>query len=112
MSKVYSLVGDLHVKGLQLAFDAVGNEVMGRKIEMIVEDSAADPALGLSKAEKGHCHVQAPFLHRSDCEQRLCCDEGRRHALWCYRVAAYAGCGRRRHRAFHLQPQRLWHLVE
>ena len=38
MSKVYSLVGDLHVKGLKLAFDAVGNEVMGRKIEMIVED--------------------------------------------------------------------------
>ena len=25
---------------------------MGRKIEMIVEDSAADPALGLSKAKK------------------------------------------------------------
>ena len=52
MSKVYSLVGDLHVKGLKLAFDAVGNEVMGRKIEMIVEDTAADPALGLSKAKK------------------------------------------------------------
>jgi branched-chain amino acid transport system substrate-binding protein len=52
MSKVYALVGDLHVKGLKLAFDAVGNEVLGRKIEMVVEDSAADPALGLSKAKK------------------------------------------------------------
>lgn len=38
MSKVYSLVGDLHVKGLKLAFDSIGNEVMGRKIEMVVED--------------------------------------------------------------------------
>ena len=52
MSKVYSLVGDLHVKGLKLAFDSIGNEVLGRKIEMVVEDSAADPALGLSKAKK------------------------------------------------------------
>lgn len=52
MSNVYGLIGDLHVKGLQMAFDSVGNEIMGRKIDMIVEDTAADPAAGLSKAKK------------------------------------------------------------
>ena len=44
MSNVYGLIGDLHVKGLQMAFDSVGNEINGRKIDMIVEDTAADPA--------------------------------------------------------------------
>jgi branched-chain amino acid transport system substrate-binding protein len=52
MSNVYGLIGDLHVKGLQMAFDSVGNEILGRKIDMIVEDTAADPAAGLSKAKK------------------------------------------------------------
>lgn len=52
ISKVYGLLGDLHLKGLKMAFDNVGNEVLGRKIEMIVEDTAADPAVGLSKAKK------------------------------------------------------------
>lgn len=52
MSNVYGLIGDLHVKGLRMAFDSVGNEIMGRKIDMIVEDTAADPSAGLSKAKK------------------------------------------------------------
>lgn len=52
MSNVYGLIGDLHMKGLRMAFDSVGNEILGRKIEMIVEDTAADPAAGLSKAKK------------------------------------------------------------
>ena len=52
MSKTYGLLGDLHVKGLKLAFDSVGNEVMGRKIDLVVEDTANDPAVGLSKARK------------------------------------------------------------
>ncbi len=52
VSKVYGLLGDLHLKGLKMAFDNVGNEVLGRKIEMIVEDTAADPAIGLAKAKK------------------------------------------------------------
>jgi hypothetical protein len=52
MSKVYALLGDLHIKGLKLAFDAVGNEIGGRKIEMVVEDTGGDPAVALSKAKK------------------------------------------------------------
>ena len=52
ISNVYGLIGDLHVKGLQMAFDSVGNEILGRKIDMTVEDTSADPAAGLSKAKK------------------------------------------------------------
>ena len=62
MSNVYGLIGDLHVKGLQMAFDSVGNEINGRKIDMIVEDTAADPAAGLSKAKKVLSTFKPHFL--------------------------------------------------
>jgi branched-chain amino acid transport system substrate-binding protein len=52
MSKVYGLIGDLHVKGLKLGFESVGNEILGRKIEVVVEDTSADPAVALSKTKK------------------------------------------------------------
>jgi branched-chain amino acid transport system substrate-binding protein len=52
MSKATALLGELHVKGLKLAFDGVGNEIMGRKIDLVVEDSAGDPATALSKTKK------------------------------------------------------------
>ena len=52
MSSVYGLLGDLHIKGLEMAFESVGNEILGRKIEMVVEDTAADPGTGLAKAKK------------------------------------------------------------
>lgn len=52
MSKTYRLISDLHVKDLKMAFDTAGNEVMGHKIEMIVEDTGGDPAVTLSKTKK------------------------------------------------------------
>jgi len=52
MSKSTALLGDLHVKGLKLAFGGVGNEIMGRKIDMVVEDSEGDPAVALNKTKK------------------------------------------------------------
>ena len=52
MSKATRLLGELHVKGLDLAFGGVGNEVVGRKIDLVVEDSQGDPAIALSKTKK------------------------------------------------------------
>jgi branched-chain amino acid transport system substrate-binding protein len=48
----YSMLGDLHIKGLKLAFDSVGNEVIGRKIDLVIEETTGDPASGLSKARR------------------------------------------------------------
>lgn len=52
MSKTYGLIGDLHAKGLKMAFDEAGNEVMGRKIELVIEDTGGDAAVTLSKTKK------------------------------------------------------------
>ncbi len=38
--------------GFMMALDEVGNTVAGRALKIIVEDNAADPALGLTKARK------------------------------------------------------------
>lgn len=51
-SKVYGFLGDLYVKGLNMAFESVGYEILGRKVEMIVEDTEANPGVALSKAKK------------------------------------------------------------
>ena len=47
-----SIAGEFMVKGLDLAVDVIGNEVNGRPIEILVEDSAADSALAIDKARK------------------------------------------------------------
>ena len=52
MSKATRLLGELHVKGLDLAFGSVGNEIIGRKIDLVVEDLQGDPAIALSKTKK------------------------------------------------------------
>ena len=40
------------VKGTQFFFDSIGNEVAGRKIELIVEDDASNPDTALQKARR------------------------------------------------------------
>jgi len=47
-----SITGEFMVKGLDLAIDVIGNEVNGRPIELLIEDSGADPALAIDKARK------------------------------------------------------------
>lgn len=51
-SKVYGFIGDLYIKGLQMAFEEVGEEVLGRKIQLVIEDTEANPAVGFAKAKK------------------------------------------------------------
>src|SRR5574341_919204 len=42
-----------HVRaGIQLALEHYGYEVAGRKVELIIEDSATDPTTALDKARK------------------------------------------------------------
>src|SRR5271170_2862100 len=40
------------VEGTQFFFDSIGNEVAGRKIELIIEDDASNPDTALQKARK------------------------------------------------------------
>ena len=40
------------INGFKLGFDEVNNEVAGRKVEVIVEDDQAQPAVALTKAKK------------------------------------------------------------
>lgn len=51
-SKVYGFIGNLFIKGIQMAFEEVGNEILGRKVEIVIEDTEADPAVGFAKAKK------------------------------------------------------------
>lgn len=51
-SKVYGFVGNLYIKGLEMAFAEVGNEILGRKVEVVIEDTEANPAVGFAKAKK------------------------------------------------------------
>lgn len=45
-------IGPYHKEGVELKLDEVGYQVAGRKIELIIEDNAGDPALGAQKAKK------------------------------------------------------------
>jgi branched-chain amino acid transport system substrate-binding protein len=51
-SKVYAVLGESITYGAELYFDQVGWQAGGRKIELIKEDSEANPPTGLRKARK------------------------------------------------------------
>lgn len=52
LSKVMASLGESTLSGVQFGNKELGGEVAGRKIELVVEDDAADPSLGLSKVRK------------------------------------------------------------
>jgi branched-chain amino acid transport system substrate-binding protein len=51
-SGVLAAIGREQVNAMQLAVEDAGGSVAGRKIELIVEDTAANPSTGLTKARK------------------------------------------------------------
>lgn len=51
-SGVYASLGKSLSKGMDLYFDSINWDVAGKKIEVIKEDSEADPQVGLRKARK------------------------------------------------------------
>ena len=51
-SKVFAVLGESITYGAELFFDQVGWQAGGRKIELIKEDTEANPATGLRKARK------------------------------------------------------------
>jgi branched-chain amino acid transport system substrate-binding protein len=51
-SGVLAAIGREQVNAMQLAVEDAGSSVAGRKIELIVEDTAANPSTGLTKARK------------------------------------------------------------
>ena len=51
-SSVFAAIGDTITKGMELGFEKFGNEVAGRKIELIKEDTEVKPNVGLQKARK------------------------------------------------------------
>ena len=62
-----AMTGDLLVTGAMFGFEEAGYEVAGRKIEVIVEDSGAQPAMAVDKARKlvefdKVCMVIGPLL--------------------------------------------------
>ncbi|HUQ75606.1 MAG TPA: ABC transporter substrate-binding protein [Burkholderiales bacterium] len=52
MTGVFSPNATEAQQGMQLYFDEIGNTVAGRKIEVIIEDTAGKPDQGLTKARK------------------------------------------------------------
>lgn len=52
MTGVFSPNAEETLHAMKLYFDEIGNTVAGRKIELIVEDTAGKPDLGLTKARK------------------------------------------------------------
>jgi len=51
-SGVLAAIGREQVNAMQLAVESAGGTVAGRKIELIIEDTAANPSTGLTKARK------------------------------------------------------------
>ena len=47
-----AMTGELMVTASKFGFEEVGYEVAGRKIEIIVEDTAATPSVAIDKAKK------------------------------------------------------------
>src|SRR5262249_48064785 len=47
-----AVIGGGEVNGIKLRLQQINNEIAGRKVELIVEDAAGDPATGLTKAQK------------------------------------------------------------
>src|SRR6267142_4264824 len=52
LTGVFAPNGQDALDGLQLYFDEIKHQAGGRKIELIVEDTAGKPDLGLTKARK------------------------------------------------------------
>jgi branched-chain amino acid transport system substrate-binding protein len=52
LSKVMASLGESTLSGVQFGHKELGAEVAGRPIQLIQEDDAADPSLGLSKVRK------------------------------------------------------------
>ena len=57
-----SFAGVLMVEGAKFAFEQAGNEVAGRKIEVIVDDSGGVPEMALDKARKQVEHDQVSMI--------------------------------------------------
>ncbi|GAA5515054.1 leucine-, isoleucine-, valine-, threonine-, and alanine-binding protein [Deinococcus carri] len=51
-SGVYAQLGEEGYKGFTLYLDSIGNQVAGKKLQLIREDEEADPAVALRKANK------------------------------------------------------------
>jgi branched-chain amino acid transport system substrate-binding protein len=47
-----AVVGTGEVNGIKLRLKQLDNQIAGRKVELLVEDDAGDPATGLTKAQK------------------------------------------------------------
>lgn len=52
LSGVLASIGREQANGIQIAVDQAGGTVNGRKIELVIEDSAANPGTSLTKARK------------------------------------------------------------
>ena len=61
-SKVYAFQGESNFNGLTQYLDSVGNEVAGRKIEIIREDDEVNPQVGLTKIKKLVEHDGVDFV--------------------------------------------------
>jgi len=60
-SGVYAGPSKQGIQGITLAFEEIGNQIGGHKVQLIVEDDEAQPAVALAKAKKlvESDHVQA-----------------------------------------------------
>lgn len=52
LSGVYSGLGEDMIQGMQLYLDSIENRIGGRTVELVREDSEANPEVGLTKARK------------------------------------------------------------
>ncbi len=57
----YAVLGKRQLRGWELVFESVNYKVGGRPVEFIVEDTKADPSVGVTKVtkliEKDHVHI-------------------------------------------------------
>ena len=51
-SDIYAVLGESITEAMRMYFDEVGNEIAGRQIEIITEDTEISPDVGLQKARK------------------------------------------------------------
>lgn len=51
-SKVFAALGNANLNGMNLYFEQIGNNIAGRRIEIIREDDEINPQVGLTKLKK------------------------------------------------------------
>lgn len=51
-SKSFAALGNANLNGMSLFFESIGNEIAGRKIQIIREDDEINPQVGLQKLKK------------------------------------------------------------